>query len=295
MINVNNIDFGMCKKGLFYRKSYTFVEKHIHESIDNPGKDIFFHISKLDEFKKTHGPSWQSCVAGVIDENANYGYFWYEFSKNEKGIFVNKILTLSELNNLKYELKKFYLNQILKTVKKDYFMRPKSVINGNQPAASGPEIFCAFLLTEQEINLIKNKFQEKKTENIAAVKSSSFINFKALFEKKTNFGNKVNLKLSENKSTEIENEYLALVEEIRSLEFTHSYQVSEYIESHNLGSKYRLLSGDLDMKTVDGRPFVYKNGINPLYYGRLCSELGLIDKRSGAKVTGFRSFDELHD
>lgn len=86
-----------------------------------------------------------------------------------------------------------------------------------------------------------------------------------------------------------ETEFKALVEEMRPLGFVESAQVSNYIVQNRLHLKYKHLSGLLHMEKY-GERYDFVGGIQKNYYARLCAELDLENRKSGAHVLGFTSF-----
>lgn len=86
-----------------------------------------------------------------------------------------------------------------------------------------------------------------------------------------------------------EAEYVALREEMRPFGFTKSSQVTAYILSNNLKSKYGRIAGIVDFEK-DGNNWKYDGGISPEYYKRLCHELGLSNNNSGSIVAGFSPY-----
>lgn len=89
-----------------------------------------------------------------------------------------------------------------------------------------------------------------------------------------------------------EEEFAALVEEIRPFGFTHSSQVSNYIRDNQLGRKYRHISGVVRIEQ-DGSSWDFNGGFPKKIYAQLCSELGLSSKRTNARVVGFKSYSEI--
>ena len=87
-------------------------------------------------------------------------------------------------------------------------------------------------------------------------------------------------------------EFEQLVVELISLRFMYSSQVSAYIMSNKLGSKYKNISGVLTM-AKDGREWAFNGGFPPNIYARLCSRLDLNNKGSRAKVIRFKSFKKI--
>jgi hypothetical protein len=88
-------------------------------------------------------------------------------------------------------------------------------------------------------------------------------------------------------------EFNELVEEVSAKGFTESRQVSHFIISNKLGSKYRHISGVLEMERGEDA-WRYHGGFPPHIYARLCDVLGLNQKTSDAKVAGFKSFSDLN-
>ena len=90
----------------------------------------------------------------------------------------------------------------------------------------------------------------------------------------------------------LEQEFQLLVEEMKPKEFKTSSEVSKHIMKNNLASKYKNISGILEL--ADGwNPWDFHGGISPQYYARLCEELGLGQKKSNATVESFTSFEDL--
>ncbi len=83
-----------------------------------------------------------------------------------------------------------------------------------------------------------------------------------------------------------EEEFRHLVAEMSALRYTHSSQVSAYIVSHRLGDKYQNISGILQMK-LNGNVWDFDGGFPPSIYRRLCNELGLQSRGSGAVPGAF--------
>lgn len=86
-------------------------------------------------------------------------------------------------------------------------------------------------------------------------------------------------------------EFVALVREVRGMNFTYSAQVSKYIVEKRLGKKYQSISGWLKMENNDSS-WTFKGGFPPKIFAILCEELQLVDKGSRARPTDFTSFKE---
>ena len=87
-------------------------------------------------------------------------------------------------------------------------------------------------------------------------------------------------------------EFARLVEEVKALRFTESRQVSQYIIKNKLGSKYKHISGVLEMERGPDS-WKYCGGFPPHIYARLCEALELGTKDSGARVKSFKSYKEI--
>ncbi|HQT04002.1 MAG TPA: hypothetical protein PLU46_03350 [Thiotrichales bacterium] len=87
-------------------------------------------------------------------------------------------------------------------------------------------------------------------------------------------------------------EFDELVDEISSLGFSASSDVSAYIVRNKLGQKYRHISGVVTME-ANGRDWRFVGGFPTHIYAKLCETLGLSNNGSYARVVGFRSFNQL--
>lgn len=95
-------------------------------------------------------------------------------------------------------------------------------------------------------------------------------------------------------SFEEEKEFRQLVEELRSLKFIHSYQVSRYIIDNQLGCKYKNISGDLEMSSNSkATSWKYEGGISPKIYAKLCKTLNLDDKKTDSYVNNFTPYKDI--
>jgi hypothetical protein len=88
-------------------------------------------------------------------------------------------------------------------------------------------------------------------------------------------------------------EFRQLVEEVAAFNFSESKQVSQYIMKHRLGFKYRHISGILELERGE-ISWNYHGGFPPHIYARLCTELGLSNQASDARVKSFKSFNEIN-
>lgn len=86
-----------------------------------------------------------------------------------------------------------------------------------------------------------------------------------------------------------EEEFQRLVNEVAPLGFTQSAEVSNYILNNHLEDRYPHISG-IGTFNLEARAWKMKGAISPRFYARLCSALGLSDRRSGAVLTDFSTF-----
>ena len=89
-----------------------------------------------------------------------------------------------------------------------------------------------------------------------------------------------------------EQEFQALVAEIRQVGFTRSVDVSRYIVRHRLGYKYRNISGILTMER-NGEQWVLPGGFPKDVFARLCATLGLAHKGTESVPIDFVPFKDL--
>ena len=87
-------------------------------------------------------------------------------------------------------------------------------------------------------------------------------------------------------------EFRLLVEEISALGFTESKHVSAYIVKHKLGSKYKNISGILQMELQEN-VWDFNGGFPPHIYARLCDALGLKNNTSQAVVKKFTPYNDI--
>lgn len=87
-------------------------------------------------------------------------------------------------------------------------------------------------------------------------------------------------------------EFEALVAEFKPLGFKTSKEVSNYIVRHQLGRKYKNISGIIRMER-DGNEWDFKGGFPTEIYRKLCMALGLNNQRTTAKAIEFTSYNDL--
>lgn len=89
-----------------------------------------------------------------------------------------------------------------------------------------------------------------------------------------------------------EEEFRQLVQEMTAHNFTYSSDVSRHIVDHELGKKYKHISGILQME-LGGNVFDFKGGFPPHIYARLCEELDLRNQGSKATPGRFTPFKDI--
>lgn len=89
-----------------------------------------------------------------------------------------------------------------------------------------------------------------------------------------------------------ESEFQLLVEEICALGFTESKHVSAHIVKNKLGSKYKNISGILQME-LQNNVWDFNGGFPPHIYARLCEALGLKNNTSEAVVKKFTPYNDI--
>jgi cold shock CspA family protein len=92
----------------------------------------------------------------------------------------------------------------------------------------------------------------------------------------------------------IENtEFELLVAEMKSMGFTKSAEVSNYIIEKRLGDKYQNISGILEMMN-EHSSWKFNGGFPPKIYRKLCENLNLGNNETDSRVVGFTSFKSLN-
>jgi len=87
-------------------------------------------------------------------------------------------------------------------------------------------------------------------------------------------------------------EFEALLAEIKHKGFTMSEQVSDYIVKNKLGTKYKHISGILEMEN-NHSSWEFNGGFPPKIYAKLCKRLKLGNKGTNSKVVKFTPFKDI--
>lgn len=198
-------------------------------------------------------------------------YFWYVFESTMKGLQVVQILSDDEVEPYKSAICHRYAQRIEALKKKIVLCRDSE------------RRLLKALMPDDEFNTLLNDNQSKNKPNDRGQNIMEFL--QSLGVKKQ--------KMKEEAIDLEEQEFRALVAEMRPLNFRKSSEVSQYITKHYLGHKYSHISGHLYMQNTEGREYIFDGGIKSEWYARLCSELQLTDRRSGAIVTDFESYADI--
>lgn len=98
-----------------------------------------------------------------------------------------------------------------------------------------------------------------------------------------------------NITDEEEREVDELVNLFRNMGFSESAQVSRYIRNNKLGYRFQNISGYLELTRDDNGvadSWTFEGGIKPRFYREVCQRLGLTNRGSQARVTGFESYKQ---
>jgi len=261
------IDFGKINKYETDR-GFGFVSQTFNE---NSYKGIFFHIKTI----KRDNPSLAQSLP-AFDKNSSI-YFWYEFSMSPKGFNVDNVLALTD-KKLKY----FRESDIFMNALDKYWMDTERIVLPEAIMRASKDLLSEADLIQLEE---KRKFliEEKEKEHTEA---------KRLLQLKEKEVEEVRIG-REKLVSEEEKEFQLLVEEVSSLNYTHSNQVSQYIRNKKLGHKYKNIAGNLVLGNFSDK-WNFDGGINPKFYKRLCIKLGLQNNDSGAKPLEFTPYKDLN-
>jgi cold shock CspA family protein len=295
MQNIPIIDYGRVSNYVEDR-GFGFVSQSIH---NQHGVDVFFHIKSIKKSDSDVAKQLENSMFIESDNNDQSSgalCFWYRAEKTGKGLQVNSVVKISDLSNNEIESISNKIENILEKGQKI----------SNCLTRASEEI-----LGIERINEIKNKnkdYEIKKAEiYLKQLKEESIIR-KNGSEPKLLISEQLiqyeientDQKLRELKGTEtqylelIEHEYKQIIEEVESLGFTHSKELSHYIVKNKLGQKYKNISGVVKMEK-DGNSWDYGGGFPPNIYSRICHDLDLSNEGSNAKVVGFESYSDLYD
>ncbi len=217
---------------------------------------VFFHITVL---KKTHPELAQKLDNGTLSTPI---FFWYEYKTTSMGQEVLALLSPQQLRQKYTDQISAYI-----TIVKEAWLDLEKPLSDSLNKASFD------LLSLEEANQLKKR---RKTIEAERERRAKAIQAAKKAQEKVK-----------------EEEFHQLIAEISALNFTRSGQVSEYIIENKLGSKYKNISGVLQMKLGDNA-WKFEGGISPDIYGRLCNELGLENNKSEAIPDKFTPYKDVH-
>lgn len=258
------IDFGKVERYIEDR-GFGFVS---HTFTWSPSKEVFFHIKSA---KRAHPELAQALNARNSNEPL---YFWYEFGDSAKGQQVFTILDPTKIRQSHPNEISAILDAINKIWMNVDISLPESIIKATNDLLQQDEIYQLKIKRSTLEYETKRKREETQRAEIARLQEIA------------------RQKASQEKSEE--DEFRQLVAEISALGFTHSKQVSAYIVRHNLGYKYKNISGILQME-MGGDVWNFNGGFPPRIYARLCDALGLGNQGSLARPIAFRSYKDLNE
>ena len=258
----SNIDFGVVSK-YFPEKGFGFVS---HVFLEECRDQVFFHINNVR--------STDSKLASNLNNSESISdiCFWYEVEHTNKGDQIKNILSSDLIRSSKFDNLSLFFKKV------EYFWNNLDCpipfwLNQVTVDLVGDDRAKEIYLNRVKLEEIKNKEREdllKKEKERYRIESE---------EKEA--GNRI-----------MDNEFNQLVEEMKNLGFTQSRQVSQYIMNNNLGSKYKNISGIVEMEK-EGTRWSYQGGFPSKIYARLCAELGLHNQGSRARAVSFTSFKDL--
>lgn len=275
------IDFGKVEKYIEDR-GFGFVS---HTFTKVPSEEVYFHIKVV---KRTHLELAQT-LDSTTDKEV---YFWYEYRPSSKGYEVSAILDLKQLRQKHADLIKPFINTI-KT----------SWMNVGQPLPESLRKVTSELLTldaasqlmaSRETLEAEHRRHQEELQRGKAARRKERVKNRAAQARAEAARRQERVK---NRATQVsveEEEFHQLVIEMSTLRFTQSREVSAYIVRHNLGHKYKHISGILQME-LDGDVWDFNGGFPPSIYARLCAELGLRNKGSRAKPGEFTPYKNIID
>lgn len=292
------VDYGKVERYIGDR-GFGFVS---HTFADIPPKEVFFHIKVA---KRTHPKLAQALDSTTTTEDM---YFWYEYTTSSKGQEVSAILDLKRIQENYPDHKAAFID----TIKTRWMNVKKPLPESLRKATSD-------LLTSDEVNQLtasretleaeQRRQQEelRRTEaasiqmiaeqraaqqRVEAAKRQVIAEQMVAQQRAEAAKRQVIAEQTAAQQGVEEEEFRKLVAEMSALRYTHSSQVSAYIVSQRLGYKYKNISGILQME-LNGNIWDFDGGFPPNIYRRLCNELGLRSRGSGAEVRAFTLYKDI--
>jgi hypothetical protein len=250
------IDFGKVER-FIEDKGFGFVS---HTFIEPPSRGAFFHIKRV---KRNHPELAQALNT---PKSLDSPYFWYEFEISEKG---DKVLTILDPTKIAQNHPD-NASILIEIIEKSWLDVEITLSESIRKATFDLLPLNTILQLEARRGILE---ENKKIphENLQRAGPT---------------------RLQEIRTEE--EEFRQLVAELSVLGFTHSNQVSKYIVTHELGCKYKHISGHLDMK-YGGDAWNFKGGFPPRIYAKLCNELGLGNQGSRARPGLFIPFKDINE
>ncbi|HMO04413.1 MAG TPA: hypothetical protein PKE33_07325 [Kiritimatiellia bacterium] len=277
-----NIDFGIVTK---YQRGFGFVS---HTFLDPGFLDAAFHLSVVHKS--------QPIIAKLLSTKKEINVcFWYEYKIEARGCNVILVLEdaiaqkinpkhLASLIDKTMKLWPIAWGSFSELVKKATygFLEPDEAsqlsillkLLGAEKLKRKEELEEAEKLRIEEADLLRWQKQYKSERAVEAAKHKEYTD-----------------RMAAQKKIE-DDEFKQLLNEISAMHFTRSSEVSEYIVRNKLGSKYKHISGILEMD-LHGRRWNFNGGFSPEVYARLCEALGLGNQGSQSTPVSFTPYKDL--
>ena len=238
--------------------------------------------SEIKLFELVFGKEFSDRVIKLIDDREeSYKKFWEEEQKRQIEWAKEEAAEERRLEQKRKEEAKFYDVYIDGGLNKDVEWAVSSGMECIVKFKTSP---VHYTYSAKRVKIIK---KSQPTNTCQSSKASGRLTVEEIYNSYREDARRRAYGFSPNE----EEQYQNLVEEIRPLNFEYSHQVSDYIVKHRLHEKYGKLAGNLELDN-NGNVYTYSGGISPKFYARLCQELNLKDKNSGARVVGFTPFTE---
>jgi len=259
------IDFG-CIKSYKPDRGFGFVGR----TFLNPNGEVFFHIRKI----KKKRPE----LAQKLDSNEDFKEvnFWYEIERNDKGEQVSELWLSREHIPQNYTDELSGLVQKVESIWKN--------IGSAKPS------WLDFVTLDLVGVDRKHELSIERDNSKNQLREAEEKQHREAEEKRQNEIRRIRGAhgLTNTEADELEK----LLVEMRSLKFTHSKQLSNYIVKHQLGCRYRNISGIVRMEE-SGTEWDFNGGFPSDIYRIICTELDLHSQGTSARVIQFRSYREL--
>jgi cold shock CspA family protein len=265
----------------------------INNLFEDASTTFFFHINTI----RRRYPKLAKKLANQEDENERI-YLWYK-TKFMRGKNQVGFIWLNSAEIFKQEPEqRTVLTSNIENIWENMFEKQDKAYSIAQTMKStmSPTRFEMFLHQKQ-----REWEQHKKDIESAVIDVLGVERFEELVQKRKaaqigaeNSKQEQFEQIVEGMSQSEKDEFRLLIEEMRPLNFTTSKQLSMYILRHQLGRKYKTISGIVEMEK-NGRTWDFNGGFSPRIYSKICKVLELSDQNSKAKVVGFQSFGQSSD